>query len=66
MREIDGICKGVYLILMNGLDNVRTVTAIIGSVILGGWDVIMRSANSTKLSIIPHYDGYTYHDRKFT
>ena len=45
-----------------GYDEINLVTPKFNS----GWDVLMGPANSSKLSSIPHYDGYTYHDPKFT
>jgi glucose/arabinose dehydrogenase len=45
-----------------GYDEVNLVTPKFNS----GWDVLMGRANSSTLSRVPHYDGYTYHDPKFT
>jgi glucose/arabinose dehydrogenase len=45
-----------------GYDEVNLLTPKFNS----GWDILMGPANSTMLSKIPHYDGYTYHDPKFT
>jgi glucose/arabinose dehydrogenase len=43
-------------------DEINLVTPKFNS----GWDVIMGPANSSQLSSLPRYDGYTYHDPRFS
>jgi glucose/arabinose dehydrogenase len=43
-------------------DEINLVTPNFNS----GWDVIMGTANSTQISRLPVYDGFKYHDPKFS
>jgi glucose/arabinose dehydrogenase len=43
-------------------DEINLVTPKFNS----GWEVIQGPANSTQLANLPQYDGYTYHDPKFS
>jgi aldose sugar dehydrogenase len=43
-------------------DEINLVTPKFNS----GWEVIQGPANSTQLASLPQYDGYTYHDPKFS